>query len=262
MEFSLRNGYGPVPDFKTEFPSLTSIPSNTSDKQLLSVKLQHLLNSLTAAEEAAVRRITPLLKLYRLTHGNMGVRGNVHCVWVNSTLGKVLPNLPEECKLIVVTRQGADGSRINSLKFEQSKIVEVLKLLKNTAHPAWGDFEISQDNIDKWDASVGNLADLNKHARVVEVDDDGKALAVDDVPVADADLPIPDEGPAPMQNSFVPTETYEAVLDLDGTNKAQADNAYQLQLALRDLVTGGRKKSSSNVDTSPQSLQLQQKQGT
>ena len=143
MQFSLRNGYGPVPEYKKEYPTLSNIPSNTSDKVLLSVKLHHLLDSLTAAEEAAVRRITPLLKLYRLTHGNMGVRGNVHCVWVNSTLGKVLPNLPEECKLIVVTRQGADGSRINSLKFEQSKIVQVLQLLKNTAHPAWGDFEIS-----------------------------------------------------------------------------------------------------------------------
>ena len=261
MQFSLRNGYGPVPEYKKEYPTLSNIPSNTSDKVLLSVKLHHLLDSLTAAEEAAVRRITPLLKLYRLTHGNMGVRGNVHCVWVNSTLGKVLPNLPEECKLIVVTRQGADGSRINSLKFEQSKIVQVLQLLKNTAHPAWGDFEISQDNIDKWDPSVGNLADLNKNSRVLEVDEDGNALAIDDVPVEDADIPPLDEGPAPMQNSFVPQETYEAVLDLDGTNKAQAANASKLQQALNDIVTGGRRQSSSAVDTSQHSRQPPQSPG-
>ena len=116
-----------------------------------------------------------------------------------------------------------------------------------------GKFEISQDNINRWDASVGNLADLNKNSRVLEVDKDGNALAFDDVPVEDADIPPLDEGPAPMQNSFVPQETYEAVLDLDGTNKAQAANASKLQQALNDIVTSGRRQSSSAMDTSQHS---------
>ena len=120
MQFSTRNGYGPVPDYSS-YPNPDSIPIYTTDLPLLSVKLYHLLNSLTPAEEAAIRRIIPLLSLVRLSHGNIGSRGSVHCVWVQSKLGKVLPNLPEECKFIVVTRLGANGCRMNSLKFNKQK---------------------------------------------------------------------------------------------------------------------------------------------
>lgn len=125
------------------------IPITIIDLQLLSAKLYHLLNNLTPAEEAAIQRIIPLLSFVRLTHGNISSCGSVHCIWVQSKLGKVLPNLPEECKFIVVTRQGANGCRINSLKFEKKKIAEVLTLLKRTDHPAWRDIEINQDHLDR-----------------------------------------------------------------------------------------------------------------
>ena len=64
-----------------------------------------LLSNLIAAEEAAIRQITPLISIVQLNHGNIGCKGNTSCVWQKSKLNLILPNLPEECKFIIITRR-------------------------------------------------------------------------------------------------------------------------------------------------------------
>ena len=191
----------------------------------------------------------------RLSHGNIGSRGSVHCIWVQSKLGKVLPNLPEECKFIVVTRLGANGRRMNSLKFSKQKISDVLTLLKRTDHPAWRDIKISQEHLNRWDDDVGNLADLNKDSHIVEVDDEGNPITIDNLPLQQADGLVVDEGPAPLQNSVIPRETFEAVLDLDGNHYAQAANASTLKTTLPNLVAEARLQTTTHTTHNPEDSQ-------
>ena len=134
------------------------------------------------------------------------VLAEVCTVCVQSKLEKVLHNLPEECKFIVVTRQGANGCRMNSLKFEKKKIADIRMLLKRTNHSAWRDIEINQDHLDRWDDKVGNLADLNKDSHIVEVDDEGNLLTINSIPLKQANVLAVDYGPAPLQNSVTPPQ--------------------------------------------------------
>jgi hypothetical protein len=70
-------------------------------------ELGTLLSVLTAAEEAAIRirQVTPLLSIIRLSHGNIGVNGNISCVGQRSKLNRVLPNLPSDCHTVVLERE-------------------------------------------------------------------------------------------------------------------------------------------------------------
>ena len=70
---SFRNGFGPIyryPDAHNE--------ENINITR--GRRLQTLLRSLTCAEEAAIRQITPLVSLVRLSAGSIGMKGNTSCV--------------------------------------------------------------------------------------------------------------------------------------------------------------------------------------
>ena len=105
---SQRNGFGPVP-----IPP--PIENNEDVNMTRYCRLFFLLSNLTAAEKTAIRQITPLISIVRLNHGNIGCKGNTSCVWQKSKLNLILPNLPEECKFIIITRR-------NKKKDEQKKM--------------------------------------------------------------------------------------------------------------------------------------------
>ena len=132
MKFSQRNGCGPV-------PTMPPPTDNDSNALVRAREMQPLFNSLTAAEEAAIRQITPLISIIRLKHGNLGTKGNTSCVWQQSKLNRVLPNLPRECKFIVVTRQSGRGpsATLSSTRFNRESIHRALVLLKETGLQAW-----------------------------------------------------------------------------------------------------------------------------
>ena len=94
------------------------------------------MQSLTAAEEAAIRQITPLISIVRLDHGNLATKGNTSCVWQQSKLSRILPNLPTECKFVILTRRqrshdnGNNQSQLKSTKFKRAKIQEALELIE------------------------------------------------------------------------------------------------------------------------------------
>ena len=64
--------------------------------------LQHLLDKATPAEEAAIRRITPFVKIIRLRYGNIKSRGVTTCVMQDSVINNELPNLPEDTRVITI----------------------------------------------------------------------------------------------------------------------------------------------------------------
>ena len=95
--FSTRNGFGP-----THVMNPTPIENNHNANFEKCRRLHELMQSLTAAEEAAIRQITPLISIVRLDHGNLATKGNTSCVWQQSKLNLILPNLPTECKFVTI----------------------------------------------------------------------------------------------------------------------------------------------------------------
>ena len=93
--FATRNGFGPVP-----IPPV--FDKNENNNVTMYRELYHLLSTFTGAEEAAIRQISPLISIVRFPHGSLGSKGNTTCVWQQSKLNLILPNLPEECKFVII----------------------------------------------------------------------------------------------------------------------------------------------------------------
>ena len=144
--FSARNGFGPVPTR----PTIVT----TDDINLKRFRDLHmLLTDITAAEEAAIRQICPLICIKSLRGGNIAAKGNTHCVWQQCNLVTILPNLPGEIKYIIIRRSQnattSDERTIRSTRFEREKILALLMLLKATCKP-WTDIEIDEDQVNAW----------------------------------------------------------------------------------------------------------------
>ena len=230
---SRRNGFGPVP-----IPP--PIENNEDVNMTRYRRLFSLLSNLTAAEEAAIRQITPLISIVRLNHGNIGCKGNTSCVWQKSKLNLILPNLPEECKFIIITRRNkkkdeqkknANESKLKSTTFERKKIQETLELLSKTVVGVWKpgpnfNIEISQERLSQW-PEKGDLAEMNKHLHILEDDEssnnddnskkpashveDPKNSDKDNAEEVKIDRDGTDEGPAPLQNTEIPL-SFEGVM--------------------------------------------------
>jgi hypothetical protein len=103
-----------------------------SDHITAACELRNLLSTLTAAEEAAIRQIAPTLSIVHLSQGSMASKSNTSCVWQKSRLTRILPNLPAECKFIVVKRISNNNSHtsIMSTTFWRENIARALYLLQ------------------------------------------------------------------------------------------------------------------------------------
>lgn len=88
--FSKRNGFGRI-------KRVEPVPQDFFGPIPLEQELHALLDSVTLAEEAAVKQIAILMSIVRLKHGNIGSKGSIACVRQESVLHTVLPNLPAEC---------------------------------------------------------------------------------------------------------------------------------------------------------------------
>ena len=95
--FSQRNGFGPVPSIPGPF-------KNKNNNIYIARELQILLLSLTAMEEEAIRQVTPLISILRLSHGNIGSEVNTRFVWKKLKLNIIVPDIPSECNFIIIHR--------------------------------------------------------------------------------------------------------------------------------------------------------------
>ena len=91
--------------------------------QKIAEELQHLLLSFTIVEEAAIRTVVPLISIVRLMHGSIKTKGNTSCVWQQSRLSAVLPNLPSDCSFIIINRRNKSGTKGKSIQFLNNLIL-------------------------------------------------------------------------------------------------------------------------------------------
>jgi hypothetical protein len=107
------------------------------DDMVIAGELKTLLDSLTIAEDLAIQQIMPLMTIVRLKHRNIASKGNVTCVWQESRLNSILPNLPQQCATIVIERSKKIGDQLVALASchcKHWKIERVLRLLNVTRH--------------------------------------------------------------------------------------------------------------------------------
>ena len=271
-KFARRNGFGPVP-----LPP--AFDENQNNNVNMYRELHDLLTSFTGAEEAAIRQITPLISIVRFPHGSLGSKGNTTCVWQQSKLNLILPNLPEECKFIVIRRKQKKGdkkneekSKLKSTKFERKRIQKALYLLSQTVEGVWkktDDFniEISEEKLKQW-PEKGDLADLIPKCNIVKEDlyDEDEDEDEDEVKEGKSDgnkkkndlfdSDGKDEGPAPLQNSFIPDETFEGALNNEiGTNVGGA-NAAMAEMQAEEVVQ--RIKYGSTFSDDKQTVTFEQ----
>ena len=118
-KLSFRNGFGKV-IYYNEKDYIDKLPPSIRDDPnvMLCHELHYLITDITLAEEAAIRQITPLISIVRLTHGNIATKGTTHCVWQQSKLNTVLPNLPSECCYVLIKWKSnkKDKNKESSLK--------------------------------------------------------------------------------------------------------------------------------------------------
>ena len=218
--FSARNGYGPIP---------TAVRGDAM------FELHTLLDSFTAAEEAAIRMITPCISLVRLRYGNLGTKGNTTCLTQESKLNKIMPNLPSECKIINIQRfKMKDGVKVElkPYQFKKARILRGLEMLIGTKAAPWNEIQISTERLEQW-PEEGNLAALSISIPENEVgdEDDISRRKVGEDRVADEG----DHGPSPLQNSQEPDDTFDGTDQrIYGTNNLL--NAKAAMQAFDDVV--------------------------
>ena len=69
--------FGPIINYEDDPESIVLYHQNMQ----IAIRLQHLMKNLTLVEESAIRQLTPMLHIFRLTHGNYGTTGNTSLVW-------------------------------------------------------------------------------------------------------------------------------------------------------------------------------------
>ena len=249
MRFSKQNGFGPVeepPTLHTLHTIHTQLRPGTHDYLAYrdGIELHDLLSNATAAELAAVQQIAIAMHITRLK-GSIGSRGNTSCLLQESTLGLILPHLPDECSVIIVKRR-TTSSRMKSTKYKRHNIQRMLELLKKNNHPAWKDIQISYDHLQAWDED-GDLADTLSRTQnniIIETDENGDEVTADiyeqqrqgepnDVEVLNDGG---DTGPAELQNNEIDEQTYEGVVQFQETSNVGLENAIHAAAAVNTAV--------------------------
>jgi hypothetical protein len=227
-KFSLMNGFGPA------YCPLPIVPSEAPEVAA-SRELHSLLTSFTSAEEMAIRQIAPFIRITKLRQGNIGMVGNTSCAHVHSRLSQILPNLPTECKVIILKyRHGDQG--LASTQFRRDRIQRALTLLRNTGHPAWSHIQVSEEHLSQW-PEEGDLTQ----------DEMGLSAVVGNPPPPDpseshqprqANNDMGDLGPAP--NQFViddeVEETTHGLICLNDENGAHGAETAICEDAIGDRV--------------------------
>ena len=67
------------------------------------IESNEILSLMTYIEEAAIRQITPLISIVKLVYRNIGSKDNTACMWNESRLSKILPNLSSKCQYLVLS---------------------------------------------------------------------------------------------------------------------------------------------------------------
>ena len=258
-KFSAQNGFGPVPQ---------PLPGDPD------FELHTILDNLTAAEEAAICQVTPLVHGVKLAHGNIGTQGNTSCVWQKSRLQLVLPNLPWDCYTLVVERvRRPTASRGNTplrpFKFKRYRIHRALVLLQRTSTLPWAPIEIDGCRVNAW-PEEGNLLELPEIPRIPEVNESGQVISSDNPEGGAGSQPSQsnaglvqngnDLGPAPLQNALAPEVVFEGTTHMASSSAANSTSAAAATASLEAMVERMRERVRANQNNNrpplPQGVRL------
>jgi len=173
----------------------------------------------------------------------------------------VRQTLPKPAAVLVVKKKSRSNNSTNagpglkSTKFRRHVIHEVLVLLKKTGLRAWADIEISLTNLEAW-PEQGDILTMDLDINVTEVDDDGNELeeeeeeeegegegevgGLSNLPNNTTSVPTlhigNDAGPAPLQNSVIPEETFEGILSANDRSNVATEQANLLEKAVQEAL--------------------------
>ena len=243
--FSTRNGFGKTIIYN-------NLSSNEDINIYRAIEIQKLFPTLTAAEESAIRQITPLLSIVRLNTGSIGMKGNTSCVWQKSRLNIILPNLPSECSYIIIKRKVSNNNSnfhtntTKSTKFKRSRIQKALELLSHTVPDVWKStstfpIQIDVTRLNEWPLE-GDLVDLLESSTIEPTSDETDLNTSLHINSDNGD-----EGPAPLQNNVQINEEYDGIINFH--HNAQNSSSLVANQILNDAIS--RLRSRSN-DLDPQ----------
>ena len=134
-------------------------------------------------------------------------------------------------KYIIIKRRRnpttSDNCTIRSTTFKRQNIHGLLFLLQITCKP-WLCIEISSDRLSKW-PEEGYLVELKNQVQIIYEDEqeDNVNIESNDTESVTNNSEITldgdgdDYGPAPLQNDFIPDESFEGVIQLVNGNNAR-----------------------------------------
>jgi hypothetical protein len=152
------------------------------------LELLYVLANLTLAEEAGIRQISPLIGLMKLKYGNFGKKGSVSFVRIDSKLGLILPNMPEDVVYLLFERKAKDDNKTNkdsgikSFKGRRAWVLRALQLLVSTGLEVWQRIKISPERLAEWPEDGCVLTNVQR-------------ISSDELPDEHQDT-----GPSPFQN--------------------------------------------------------------
>jgi hypothetical protein len=272
--FSQRNGFGSIANIPTDLFDIAEDIHITKAREL-----HFLLDSFTTVEKAAIRQITPLISILHCSQGNIGSKGNISCVFQQSRLAVILPNLPMECKYIILARSvNANNANLGvwSTKFRKDRIHWALMHLKETRHEAWSNIRISDTNLLSW-PEEGDMVDLNPNLIFVDSNSEPNTNAstmpnagstnnndntidnytniTDTLPTNNLNL-MGDGGdfePSPLQNSVIPEEVVEEVVNMTDSSTSAGANAdvifHVIQKLIGSICNGNRTVKTAKSKT-------------
>jgi hypothetical protein len=211
--FSQRNSFGPAPKPAPSQPFLGPLPHPLPAHDVF-YQLTSLLQSYSLTEEWSIRQITPFVSIVRLQN-NIGSQGSTSCIWNNSKLSLLLPNLPHELRFIVVTyhSQGRNianvSSSMKSYQFLRRKIERGLYLLDQTGLPDWQG-RLCTERLSSW-PEEGSLLNMSS---VEHLQDELDPVAERQERAANPEglhTDGADHGPAPMQSDERTDESFEGI---------------------------------------------------
>ena len=100
-------------------------------------------------EEATIRHITPLISIVKLAYGNIESKSNTTCIWNESKISTILPNLSSKYQylFLLYSVKNKNTVSLESTKFEQKGVQRCLELLSCTVDDVWKPTSSFQLNI-------------------------------------------------------------------------------------------------------------------
>ncbi len=116
------------------------------------------LQGLMQVEEMLISRVMPMMTLYRLPHGQYGYRGHIINLPQDiSSFATSLPRLPSKLDVVLVRREGANGSH-KEFQVRRSKILGGLEWLQQH-NMYYRDITLNREALSQLPED-GDLADL------------------------------------------------------------------------------------------------------